>query len=167
MTLPYDREDSRSVLALGLGGWGAAVAYAASQDVFARISPGAATGLALLAAIAAPAALALDANLREQVRRTSAATLAIGLALVALALLVGTRVLQGSHGLSLESVVSGPFAVLTYFVGPVGLGLATALLQRASAARLTRSAPGKSPGASPAARRAARTSAPGAGAAGA
>ena len=134
MALPYDREDSRAVL--GLGGWGAAVAYAASQDVFARISPGAATALALLAALAAPAALALDANRRAQARRASVITLAVGQALAALALLAGMKLLPGNHALSLETAVSGSFAVLTYFVGPVGLGLATALLQRSSAAAL-------------------------------
>lgn len=162
MTLPFDREDSRSVIVLGLGAWGAGVAYAASQGVFARISPGAAAALALLAAIAAPAALVLDANLREEVRRASAATLSVGLAVTLLGMLAGLGKLLGGHGLSLEAAVSGPYAVLTYFVAPVGLGLATALLQR-----ITRSAPVTSPVASPAARRAAHTSARGAGAAGA
>lgn len=162
MTSPFDREDSRAVLVLGLGAWGAGVAYAASQGVFARISPGAAVALAILAAITAPAALVLDANLREQARRASTTALFIGLAVTLLGVLAGLGMLLGSHGLSLEAAVRGPYAVLTYFVGPVGLGLATALLQR-----ITRSAPAKSPAASPAARRVAHTSARGAGAAGA
>ncbi len=162
MTLPFDREDSRSVLVLGLGAWGASVAYAASQGVFARISPGAAAALALLAAIAAPAALVLDANLRQQARRASVAALSIALAGTLLAVLAGLGLMLRRHGLSFEAAVSGAYGVLAFFVGPVGLGLATALLQR-----ITRSAPAKSPGASPAARQAARTSARGAGAAGA
>ena len=167
MTLPFDREDTRSVLVLGLGAWGASVAYAASQDVFARISPGAAVALALLAAVAAPAALALDANLCEQASRASAAALCTALLGALLAILAGVGVLLRGPGLSLEAAVGGPFAVLTYFVGPVALGLATALLRRDSGTSVTRSAPAKSPAASPAARRASRTNAPGAGAAGA
>ncbi len=167
MKLPFDREDSRAVLFLGLGIWGAGAAYAASQDVFARISPGAAVALGALAAVAAPAALLLDASLRQQVKQANRAVLYAVFAGALLAILAGVGMMLRGPGLSLQQAVSGPFAMLTYFVGPVALGLATALLLRDGAASVRRSAPAKSPAARPAARRVARTSAPGAGAAGA
>ena len=163
MTLRFDREDSRSVLALALGGWGAAVAYAAAFDVFTRISPGAAAALAVLAALAPPAALVLDANLREQARRTSTAILGAVFMAALLTMVAGTGMLLRTHGFALEAAVTGPHALLTYFVGPVGLGLATALLQRVGGVR--RSEPATSPAATPGVRRASHTSDRGAGAA--
>lgn len=166
MALPSQREDSRAVLILGVGAWAAAVAYAASQDVFARISPPAALALAILAAVGAPGALLLDQNLREHARRASPRALVVALVALLGVALLATEILIRRHGFTLDSVVSAPFAFVTYFVAPLAIALATAAAQRLGAA-IRRSAPAKSPGARPGARRTPRTNARGAGAAGA
>ena len=167
MSLPSPREDSRAVLILGVGAWAAAVAYATSQEVFARISPAAALALAILAAAGAPGALLLDENLREQARRASGRVLGAALMVFLGVTLLATEILIRRHGFTLESVVSAPFAFVTYFVAPLAIALATAIAQRLGAAAIRRSAPAKSPAARPAARRTPRTNARGAGAAGA
>jgi hypothetical protein len=166
MPRPQDLERPAAVLALALAAWGAAVLLAAANGVFARISPETAAALAILAAAFAPAALALDAGLRDHVKAIATRTLAIALGTTMLAALLLAGASLRRHGLSLEAAVTAPFALLTYFVGPVALGIGAALVQRA-AARLTRSAPARSPAARPGAQQGGRTSARGAGAAGA
>jgi hypothetical protein len=158
MSLPSDREDSRAVLVLGVAAWAGAVACAASENVFARISPAAALALAALAAIAAPGALLLDRNLREQVRRLPRQVLAAGFMLCALAVLVGSGALLRRHGFDPQAATTGAYAFVTYFVAPLGLAMLVAAVQRLGA-RLRRSAPATSPASTRAAPRKPHTNA--------
>lgn len=158
-------ENPRAVLAAALTLWAAAVAAGAAHDVFARISPGAALALALLALAFPAAVLALDDSVGAHVAALAPRTLGLAFAGFTLAAAALLAAMLARHGLALEAAVSGPFAWLTYFVAPVWLGLAAEGARRAGAIR--RSAPGTSPAARRDAPRAARTSARGAGAAGA
>lgn len=156
-------ENPGAVLAAALGSWAAAVAAAAMFDVFARISPGAAQALAVLALLLPLAVLALDESVSAHVAGLSARTVALAWAVTTLVAGTLLAAMLRRHGLAPEAAVSGPFALLTYFVAPVWTGLAFEAIRRAAA--VTRSAPATSPAARPAAPRAARTSARGAGAA--
>ena len=154
------------VAVLGMAGalWAAAAVAGASLDVFARISPGAAVALAVVACGLPPAVLALDESVRRYVSGVAARKVlvpfaALTVVIVAMLLALLVRDLTGA------AAVSGPFAVLTYFLVPFWIGLATEIARRA--ASLRRSAPATSPASRRDAPRAARTSARGAGAAGA
>ena len=125
-------ENPGAVLATALVSWAAAVSAGAMLDVFIRISPGAAQALALLALAFPLAVLWLDESVAAHVARFTGRTVA--LALLSTTLIAGALLgaLLRRHGLALEAAAAGPFALLTYFVAPVWLGLA-AEAARASA----------------------------------
>ena len=158
-------ENPRAVLLATLALWGAAAAWGAALDVFARISPPAAAALAVLALAFPPAVLALDANVRAHVARLSARTVALALAGTSLAAVAVLAAMSRRHGLAFEAAVAGPAALLTYFVLPLWLGAAVECSRRLLSLR--RSGPATSPAATRDAPRASRTNARGAGAAGA
>ena len=158
-------ENTPAVLGAAWGTWAAAVTAGAALDVFVRISPGAAAAIAILALAFPPAVLALDEHVRRHVSGLSARGVGLAFAAVTVAMVAMLTLLLRRHGLAGGAAVSGPFALLTYFVAPLWMGLATEVARRALSLR--RWAPGKSPAARPGVPRDARTSARGAGAAGA
>jgi hypothetical protein len=158
-------ENPGAVLAAAWAAWAAAVAVGAAMDVFARISPEAAAALAILAMVFPPAVLALDESVRRHVAALPARSVALPFGVVSVAVLSLVALLLRRHGLAWGAAVSGPFALLTYFLLPLWVGLAAESARRTLSLR--RSAPATSPAARRDAPRAARTSARGAGAAGA
>jgi hypothetical protein len=158
-------ENPVAVLVAACAAWAAAVAAGAAMDVFARISPEAAAAVAILAIVFPPAVLALDESVRRYVAALPSRGVALPLAGVTVAVLALLALLLRRHGLEWESAVRGPFALLTFFLVPLWVGLAAEAARRA--VPLRRSAPATSPAARRGAPRGARTSARGAGAAGA
>ena len=158
-------ENPGVVLVAALGLWACAVAVGAMHDVFTRISPGAAQALVVIALLLPVAVLMLDESVAAHVARLPVKSVALAFMATTV---IGAALLAAMlrrHGLAFEAAISGPFALLTYFVAPVWTGLVAEAARRAAA--IKRSAPATSPAARPAAPRASRTSARGARAAGA
>ncbi len=138
------KEHSARVLAVALAAWGLAVAAAATQGVFARISTAELTGLAIFAMLYAPATFLLDVDLREFVvnagrRFVAPAAIAADGAIVAAAV-----AFAGEQGAWQASLAQPAYAFILLFVAPLAAVLHLAWLQRAS-----RRSAERSPGASP------------------
>jgi hypothetical protein len=138
------KEHSARVLAVALAAWGLAVAAAATQGVFARISAAELAGLAIFAMLYAPATFLLDATLRGFVVNAAGRLLAPASIAADVAIVAAAVALVGEHGASQASIAQPAFAFVLLFVAPLAAVLHLAWLERAS-----RRSPERSPGASP------------------
>lgn len=136
-------EECASVLGLALAIWGAAVALAALEGVFAKLSPATLTALAIFALAYAPATVLLDRAIGEFLGRIDIRVTGVALAVLAV-LLVGLGL--SGEGALLARLGQESGAMAAFFVAPVTAGLAAGFFSHSP-----RSAPAKSPGASPAA----------------
>jgi hypothetical protein len=129
------KDDPIRLLVLVLATWGAAVAEASHDGVFAKLSEPEAAALALFAFAFAPACYFLDRSLRELA--LSPRSLAIAVVAVDAALVLAWFAMRD---------------MAVYFVGPVALAVQAAAIDRAlSAAARVRKAPARSPASSRAA----------------
>jgi hypothetical protein len=145
------REDSARTIALALAAWGAAVAWAALDGVFARLDAPVAVALAAFAAAYAAGTYALDPGVRAFVHRASRAQLIFAAALADGLLLVVAAVAL-AHAHPLAALGHFPLALVAYFGMPLaGVAHLAALAAPAPAPPRLRSSPARSPGATPAA----------------
>jgi hypothetical protein len=136
-------EECASVLGLALALWGAAVALAAMEGVFAKLPPATLAATAIFALAYAPATVLLDRRIGEFLGRIDMRVSGVTLAVLAI-LLVGLA--MSGEGALVARLGQESGAMAAFFVAPVTAGLVAGALSRAP-----RSAPAKSPGGSPAA----------------
>jgi len=143
-------EECASVLGLAIALWGAAVALAAAQGVFAKLPPATLAAAAIFALAYAPAIVLLDRALGEFLGHIDARAMGVALAVLVI-LLVGLALSGEGPLVSRLGQESGAMAAL--FIAPITAALGVGAMARALglARSFPRSAPAKSPGASPAA----------------
>ncbi|HSN20465.1 MAG TPA: hypothetical protein VLS49_07305 [Usitatibacter sp.] len=142
--VPAVEERPAAALALALGLWGAAVAVAAADGVFARLGTGLDLALAAFAALFAAGTYALDERVRERIDATRPRVVA-AVALGGDAALAACMIAAGP-----ASLAQGPLALVAFFAAPLALA-AHLPLARALRSRRLRRGSGRSPGARPAA----------------
>ena len=135
-SIPF--EETGRVVAVAVGLWAAAVAAAAMEGVFAKLSDATLAALAIFALLYAPAMYLADRPLRRFV-------LALDLRLLAGAAL--------ALDLALGAAILAQFqlALAVFLVAPLAATLTLALAERIFLRETPRSAAAKSPGARPAA----------------
>jgi len=142
-------ENTPRTLGLALGAWGAGVALAALDGVFARLAPAADLALAAFACAFALATYALDAQVRAHVHRMPRSLLAAAAIAADIALALALRDANVEAGMA-GAAARLPLALIAYFGLPLAV-VAHVAAVRAYAAPQLRSGAAKSPGASRAA----------------
>lgn len=140
------QENTARVVAITLALWGAAVALAAAEGVFAKLSPSALVVLVAFTALCATAAYALDAGVRSLARRIGLrAVLTIASALDGIVAAAAVTLARG-EGVVLERLAQLPFAFIALFVAPLAMVATLAAFARARRRRVS-SGSARSPGA--------------------